>query len=123
MKLVLHEIELSADDVEAGEKFYNELLDLRIRQDQKDLKVFDSGAQGLNFDISIHKTGKTSVSFLTDDLDAVTEKLKSHGVQFDCPCATHPGMKSMILTDPDAHCVVINTPTDSSPDWLKKIVG
>ena len=122
MKLILHEVELNSNDVEVSKRFYNQLLGLATRQDQHGLKVLDSGVPGVDFDISVHHTGQTSVSFLTDDLEGVINRLQSYGASMDGPHPTHLGMTSVTLTDPDGHRVVVSAPTDSSPEWLKKIV-
>ena len=66
MKMIFHELELNAADVKAGRNFYHEVLGLPIWVDQEGLNVFDSGRPN----ISVHNPGKTSLSFLTDDLEA-----------------------------------------------------
>ena len=122
MKLVLHEIELNAKDPEASKRFYHETLGLAIFQDQKGLKVFDSGWPGLDVDASIHFPGQASLSFLVQDLDGFVADLRAKGVQTPGPTPSHLGMRAVALADPDGHRVEIQSPTDASPDWLKKMV-
>jgi catechol 2,3-dioxygenase-like lactoylglutathione lyase family enzyme len=122
MKLVLHEIELNAKDPEASKKFYHEMLGLPIFHDQKGLKVFDSGWPGLDVDASIHFPGQVSLSFLVKDLDRFVAELRAKGVEAPDPAGSHLGMRAVALTDPDGHRVEIQSPTDASPDWLKKMV-
>ena len=121
MKLKLHEIELNAKDPEASKMFYHGLLGLPIGTDLEGLKVFDAGWPNVDVDASVHFPGKVLVSFLVHDLDQYVAELRAKGVQVDDPKATHLGMRSIVLTDPDGHLVAIQAPTAESPDWLKKM--
>ena len=122
MKLKLHEIEFNAEDVEASKRFYNNLLGVPVNVDQKGLKCFDSGWTGLDIDISIHFPGKVSISFLVDDIDQFVKELRGKGVQVNDPVGSHLGMRAVVLEDPDGHRVEIQSPTEKSPDWLRKMI-
>jgi catechol 2,3-dioxygenase-like lactoylglutathione lyase family enzyme len=122
MKLKLHEVELNAKDPEASKKFYHGILGLPIGQDQKGLKVFDSGWPNLDFDASMHHPGQVSVSFLVRDLDQCVAGLRAEGLKVEDPKPVHLGMRAVVLVDPDGHRVAIQTPTETSPDWLKKMI-
>jgi catechol 2,3-dioxygenase-like lactoylglutathione lyase family enzyme len=122
MQLKLHEIELSAKDPETSKKFYNDIIGLPVAVDQDGLKVFDSGWPGIDIDTSTHYPGKTSVSFLVEDLDKFVAELCAKGVKVDAPHDTHLGMRAITLQDPDGHRIEIQCPTEESPQWLKEMV-
>ena len=122
MKLKLHEIELNAKDPEASRKLYHRILGLPIGQDQKGLKVFDSGWPGLDVDASWHFPGKASISFLVDDIDAFVKDLRARGIKVEDPEESHLGMRAFALEDPDGHRVEIQSPTEKSPQWLKEMI-
>ena len=122
MKIRLHEIEINAKDPNASKKFYHEILGLGVAVDQDGLKVFDSGWPGIDVDASTHYPGKTSVSFLVEDLDKFVTELKAKGINTDAPYNTHLGMRAITMQDPDGHRIEIQSPTQKSPQWLKNIV-
>jgi catechol 2,3-dioxygenase-like lactoylglutathione lyase family enzyme len=115
----LHEIELPTKDAEASQRFYQELLGLSVRVDQPGLKVFGPGIGGLDFNISAHNPGRTRVAFLVSDLDQVVGLLRARGLHIPEPFDSHLGMRGVQLEDPDGNLVVIQAPTERSPDWLK----
>ena len=122
MKIRLHEIELNAKDPDASKKFYHDILGLGVAVDQDGLKVFDSGWPGIDVDASTHYPGKTSVSFLVEDLDKFIAELKTKSVIADAPYNTHLGMRAITMHDPDGHRIEIQSPTEHSPQWLKEMV-
>jgi catechol 2,3-dioxygenase-like lactoylglutathione lyase family enzyme len=122
MKIKFHEIELSAKDPNASKKFYHEILGLPVAVDQEGLKVFDSGRPGIDVDVSTHNPGKTSMSFLVDNLDKFAAELRAKGIKVDGPYSTHLGMRAIELEDPDGHKIEIQSPTQKSPQWLKDMV-
>ncbi len=122
MRLKLHEIELNARDPEASNRFYHDVLGLRLDVDQKGLKVFDSGRPGLDVDASVHFPGKVSISFLVEDVDAFVEELRAKGILVDDPKDSHLGMRAVALEDPDGHRIEIQSATDRSPDWMKRMM-
>ena len=89
--------------------------------DQEGLKVFDSGWPGIDVEVSTHYPGKTSISFLVEDLDKFIAELKAKGVNVGAPYDTHLGMLAITLQDPDGHRIEIQCPTQKSPEWLKKM--
>ena len=115
----LHEIELASKDPEASKHFYHGLLGLQVRVDQNGLKVFDSGIKGLDLDVSSHNPGRTQISFLVPDLEKTIGELKQRGLKIPEPFDSHLGMRGIRLEDPDGNIVVIDAPTESSPEWLK----
>ena len=122
MKIKLHEIELNTAQPEASKKFYGDLLGLPVNVDEDGLKCFGSGWQGLDVDTSVHFPGKTSISFLVDDIDAYVALLREKGLEVNEPEESHLGMRAFSLEDPDGHRVEIQSPTDKSPDWLKEMI-
>jgi hypothetical protein len=77
---------------------------------------------GLDFDVSTHFPGKVSISFLVSDIDQFVNELKEKGVQVKAPRESHLGMRAVALENPDGHRVEIQTPTEKSPDWLRKMI-
>jgi len=122
MKIVLHEIELNAQDPEDSKRFYHETLGLPLNIDQDGLKCFGSGHPGLDIDMSVHFPGKTSISFLVDDIDAYAEALRAKGIVVDSIDESHLGMRAFALEDPDGYRIEIQSPTEKSPQWLKDML-
>lgn len=123
MKIILHEIELGSKSPEASKDFYNQVLGLPVQVDQNGLKVFNSGLSGLDFNASEHMPPKeTSLSFLVNDIHGFQQKLDSSGVDYHGPFNSHLGMESLKMKDPDGNTVIINSPTEKSPDWLRQMI-
>jgi catechol 2,3-dioxygenase-like lactoylglutathione lyase family enzyme len=122
LKLKLHEIELFVKNPEVSKQFYRDVLGIPLAVDEKGLKCFDSGWPGLDIDLSIHFPGKVSISFLVEDLDQFVHELREKGIQVDDPRDAHLGMRAVALVDPDGHRVEIQTPTEKSPDWLRRMI-
>lgn len=120
MKIRLQEIELGATDPEKSKEFYSLTLGLETSVDQEELKVFNSGVPGIDFDVSTHFPSKTVVtSFLTDNLQNVIDRLSANGIPFSGPRKSHLGMITIEFTDPDGYVIKVNQPTEESPVWLK----
>ena len=122
MRLILHEVELNAKNVESGKTFYHDLLELPVTVDQEGLKVFDSGWPGLDLNVSIHNPGKTMISFLIDDLDEFVKELKKKDCDVSDIYDTHLGMQAIELEDPDGNRIEIQCPTEKSPQYLHDII-
>ncbi|HEV8079231.1 MAG TPA: VOC family protein [Chitinophagaceae bacterium] len=121
--MFLHEIELSVTDIEKSKSFYNTLLGLPIYIDENTLKVFNTIPKKLDVTLSQHFQQKTSLSFLTHDLDILIDKLNRQKVNFTGPHDTHLGMTEIVLLDPDENRIAIHSPGNSSPEWLKQITN
>lgn len=122
MKLILHEVELKSNDVEAGRKFYHDLLGLPVHVDQDGLKVFDSGRPGLDLDVSVHNPGKTAITFLVNDLDQFIDEFRKKGGECGNMYDTHQGMRAVALEDPDGNSIEIQSPTEKSPPYLHDLI-
>ncbi len=122
MKLKLHEIELFMNDADETRKFYSETLAFMNLMDEDGLKVWDSGYPGLDFTYSTHFPNKTSISFLTDDLEAYVKQLRDNGLDVKDPEDAHIGMRAVSFEDPNGIRVEIQEPTDKSPLWLKDML-
>jgi catechol 2,3-dioxygenase-like lactoylglutathione lyase family enzyme len=106
MKLTLHEIEFGTANPSASKAFYNSILNLDTVVDQDNLKVFNAG---IDFNTSTHLPPKVvMISFLTDDLQAVIERLTVNGISFDGPKPSHLGMTTIEFKDPDGYLVRVN---------------
>ncbi len=120
MKIRLQEIEFCTQNTDKSMGFYNSILGLDPVIDQDQLKVFNSGVAGVDFNISMHCPEKiVTTSFLTDNLQKVIDRLQLSGIVYNGPGKSHLGMMSISLTDPDGNIVKINQPTAESPSWLK----
>jgi len=120
MKIRLQEIELGSNDPEKSKLFYTSILGLKTSVDKEGLKVFKSGSEGIDFNVSTHLPSKTmSISFLTDDLQNIIEVLSAHNIAFDGPKKSHLGMMTIEFNDPDGYLIKINQSTEESPKWLK----
>lgn len=120
MKIRLHEIELGTSDPAKSKSFYNAILGLKTSVDQAALNVFQSGVGGIDFNTSTHLSPNTAVvSFLTDNLPEVIERLSANGISFSEPKKSHLRMTSIEFSDPDGHLIRVNQPTEDSPTWLK----
>ena len=120
MKIRLHEIEIGTGNVESTTNFFNSVLGLTPNLSQDNLTVFDAGVKGLDFNISnLLPAGITVISFLTDDLQAVQEKLSNAGISFEGPAPSHLEMTAISFKTTDGLQVKVNTPGQHSPDWLK----
>ena len=96
MKIRLQEIEFGAGNTDKSKGFYQAILGLDPVIDQDQLKVFNSGVAGVDFNISEQQPAKTVVtSFLTDDLEKLIDRLQLTGVLFEGPAASHLGMLSI----------------------------
>jgi catechol 2,3-dioxygenase-like lactoylglutathione lyase family enzyme len=122
VRLKLHEVELNAKDPEASKRFYHHMLGLRISIDEDHLKVFDTGWPGVDLDASGHHPGQMSVSFLVEDLDRFVTELRAKGMEVADPQPAHLGMRNVVLTDPDGNRIAVQSPTETSPEWLKRML-
>ena len=122
MKLILHEVELNSKDVESSKKFYHDLLGLPVHINQEGLKVFDSGWSGLDLNTSTHNPGRTTISFLVDDLDEFAAMLKKKDCNVSDIYETHLGMRAIEFKDPDGNKVEIQCPTEKSPPFLHDMI-
>ena len=121
MNIRLHEIEFGCADAKKTGEFYQAALGLSIQVDQPGLKVFNAGINGLDLNASIHlPSGNTMISFITDNLEEVMDKLMSLNILYDGPRDTHLGMLSISFNDPDGNLIKVNCPGEHSPEWLKQ---
>jgi len=119
MKIRLQEIELGVNDPGKSKLFYNAILGLDILIDQEELKVLDSGIAGVDFNTSTHLSSTTTmISFLTDNLQHVMDRLSANGIVFSGPKKSHLAMTTIEFTDPDGYLIRVNQPTKESPAWL-----
>ncbi len=120
MKIRLHEIEFGAGNTDKSKGFYQAILGLDPIIDQDQLKVFNSGVAGVDFNITEQQPVNTvTASFLTTDLQKIIDRLQLTGVLFEGPSTSNFGMLSISLQDPDGNLIKINQPTAESPTWLK----
>lgn len=119
MKIRIHEIEIGAG-APATEKQFFQTLGLSPALEEARLTVFNAGVKGLDFNVADHlPNGVVQISLLTDDLKQVMQVLTDNGTAFEGPFESHLAMLSVRLHSPSGINIIINTPTDGSPDWLK----
>jgi hypothetical protein len=53
---------------------------------------------------------------------APAEDLRSRGIEFKGPAEIHLGKRAIMLKDPDGLGVLVASPTESSPEWIKNMV-
>jgi catechol 2,3-dioxygenase-like lactoylglutathione lyase family enzyme len=124
MKFRLHELELFSKDPMASRRFYGETLGLKLNLTlHAGLNVFDAGIPGVDFDTSVHRPGKTTVSFITDDLDGFVDGLRKRGVAVPDPEPAHLRLRCIALEDPDGNAVFIQGMTAETPKWLRDQMG
>ena len=99
MKLQLIEIELNTNDPEASKIFYSKQLGLETFVDIEGLKVFGTGINGLDLNKSKHFSGKVSISFFTEDIQACIDELNAKGVRI-LERYGNP-VSAIVLQDPD----------------------
>lgn len=120
MKIRLHEIELGSSNVQEASTFFQSVFGLKPLVQQDGLTVFDPGTNGLDLNISSHfPKGIVALSFLTDDLEEMENRLKAAGISFDGPASSHLGMRCIMFNSPDGYIIKVNTPEQDSPEWLK----
>jgi len=124
MRIKLHEVELNTGKSRESREFYEKKLGLKLNLDEdKGLNVFDSGWPGLDFNTSVHRPGKTIISFITDDLPAYVTRLRESGIPVSDPKESHLGLLSVSFEDPDGHLIVVQGLTEKCPPWLIQQFG
>src|ERR1700712_1901080 len=92
MKIRLHEIEFGTGNTDKSKGFYQAILGLDPIIDQDQLKVFNSGVAGVDFNISEQQPVNTvTASFLTTDLQKIIDRLQLTGVLFEGPATSNFG--------------------------------
>lgn len=120
MRIRIHEIEMGAGEPGQAADFFSLVLGLPVKLQENNLTVFDSGIAGLDFNVSDHLlAGALRISFLTDDLQHCIQSLEKQQLKFGGPYESHLGMLAIRFITPNGIEIVINTRTDSSPEWLK----
>jgi catechol 2,3-dioxygenase-like lactoylglutathione lyase family enzyme len=119
MRIRLQEIEYGSENPARSKDFYNSILGLETTIDQEKLKVFKTGVAGIDLNASTHlPAGVMATGFLTDDLQAVIERLTARGIAFERPKEWHLGMTTIEFKDPDGYLIRVNQPGAASPSWL-----
>jgi catechol 2,3-dioxygenase-like lactoylglutathione lyase family enzyme len=126
--MILHEIELYSTNPEEDKSIYQDILGLKLkvnnpglRVNNPGLSVYDPGLNGLDLNISVHNPQKKiSLSFLVQDVNIYYEKIKVKGIQVSEPSDSHLGLREIKLQDKQGLQIIIHSPTDKSPDWIKE---
>lgn len=120
MRIRIHEIETGAANPEKTADLLSSLLGLPLKLQQASLTVLDSGITGLDFNISNHLAeGAVRISFLTDDMQSLIQHLNDRHITYEGPYESHLAMLAVRFKMLNGIEIVVNTATDSSPDWLK----
>ena len=119
--MILHEIELFSTNLEKEKSIFQDILGLKLNIDNPEISVYDSGHNGLDFNISTHNPdNKVSLSFLVQDVDEYYKTLIGKGIPVKEPYDSHLGLREIKFSDKVGFQIVIHSPTDKSPDWIKK---
>ena len=106
----------------ANKKVVIELLGLDLHHEEPGLSVFGGGWPGVEIGACSGYPDRVHISFVVDDVDKLAERLRAKGIEFTGPADIHLGKRGIMLRDPDGLRVSIQSPTEGSPDWLKKMV-
>lgn len=122
MKIRLQEIEYGSTNVEKTKQFYQTIFGFETAVDQTNLSVFNLDPYPIDFNISTHLPSQSvCISFLTDNLDQLIERLNRNSVAFEGPYPSHLEMKSISFKDPDGNLIKVNQASALSPNWLNSI--
>lgn len=121
--MILHEIGLFALDPGASTSFYRDVLGLGLHHEEDGLSVFDGGWPGLEIGACSNYPDRVHISFIVDDVDRIADGLRSKGVGFSGPKDIHLGKRAIVLEDPDGLRVMIQSPTEESPEWVRNMVA
>ncbi|TDO28271.1 hypothetical protein [Sediminibacterium goheungense] len=120
MRIRLHEIETGASSLTSATDILSSVLGLSVKLQQEALTVFDAGIPDIDLNISHHlPEGAVRISFITDDMQTVIQRLQTKHLLFEGPYESHLGMLAVRFLLPNGIEIVVNTTTDSSPEWLK----
>ena len=109
MKIRLQEIEFGATEVGKTKQFYETIFGFETAVDLANLSVFNLVTNAVDFNISTHLPPQTvCISFLTDHLEEVIEKLNANAVIFEGPKPSHLGMTCIAFKDPSGNLVKVN---------------
>lgn len=117
----LHEIGLFAKDPKASRLFYHEILGLDVHHEEDGLSVFDGGWPGIEIGACSGYPDRDHVSFIVDDVDELAPALHEKGAKFGGPGEVNLGKREIVLEDPDGLRILIQSPTDASPEWVRKM--
>ncbi|RZK43020.1 MAG: hypothetical protein EOO90_05025 [Pedobacter sp.] len=119
MKIRLHEIEYGSLDKEQSKNFYQAIFGFEPVIDQPNLAVFNLETSDIDLNVSEHiPANSIRVSYLTDDLNEVIERLTSNSIPFKGPEKWHLGMTSIEFSDPNGYIIRVNQPGADSPEGL-----
>ena len=119
--MILHEVELFSADLERDKDIFQDLLGLKLHIDQPDLNVYGSGQKGLDLDVSTHyPDAKVSLAFLVGDVDKYFDLISNKGISVSSPCGSHLGLREIKFCTSEGIQIIIHSPTDQSPEWIKK---
>lgn len=119
----LHEIELYSKNPETEAIFFHETLGLNFQLNNPELKVFNAGIPNLDIALSTHNPEhKLSLSFLVKDVEEYYLALLSKNVASTPPYDSHLGMKAIKLIHNGTLRIIIQSPTNNSPEWLQRMI-
>ena len=118
---------LITDDVPALTRFYETVLQTTaegddihadVHTDSTGLAIYSKAAaerdMGFGFDV-YSGTGKMTLGFNVEDVDAEYERLKALGIKFVVIPTTYPwGSRAMHFRDPDGNIITFRCPASSS---------
>ena len=112
----IHQVMIFVNDLETSRKFYNEILDIPIKQDfskQMGMLIMDSNGviftihSGYKKSLDADEYSRTCIAFSVQDLDEMLQKLKNENVEFIGKIHTSPIHKYQMIKDPSGNIVEI----------------
>ncbi|EWG09486.1 VOC family protein [Cytobacillus firmus] len=125
MELKMGYVILYAESLERTKHFYGELLGLKLRNEFGTYIEYDTGSTILSFNTreggrevtglpipdGVRKEQTFELGFVTEEVEAVVEKLKDAGVPVLLEPVEKPwGQKVAYVEDPDGHYIEICSP-------------
>lgn len=121
---------IRVSDMDKALRFYNELLGLPIALDARMFNHAEVGPEEPLAKIGLHATGKkstrrrrTGIVFETDDIYALYERLKEHGVKFTLKPTKMPwgGIVADFLDPDNNELEVVQDPEHYRRDYMRNV--
>jgi predicted enzyme related to lactoylglutathione lyase len=106
-------VAIAVTDAERARKFYQDLLGLKPALTAMEGAWVEYEVGGTTIGVGCHPAWKpsrdgTSVAFEVDDLDAMIEKLKGAGVEFEMEKFESPVCFMAVVHDPDGNRLLVH---------------
>ena len=108
----VHHVSINVDDVERAQRFYVDMLGLRLRDDRPDFGFggawLDAGAQQVHLiEAPPPRPVGQHFALLVDDLAATVDELRAQGITVSDPSPVGPNLQAF-LSDPAGNQVELH---------------